>query len=57
MSTYVLIVLIFSGIGGSPRPVMIVQEFSSQATCEAAKESVRNKVQNARVDLLTCEKK
>ena len=54
---YVLFALIVTSPTGTPRPVTIVQEFGSERACDAAKESIRSKVQNARIDLLTCEKK
>ena len=45
-------VLAFNG-----RTTCFTHEFASQATCETAKESIRQKTSEGRYILLTCEKK
>lgn len=53
---YILFLLIVSSPGGSPRPAMITQEFSSEQSCLIALKNIQSKV-NGRIDLATCEKK
>ena len=55
MITYVLYVVL--SVGNTPRPVAFTQEHSSQRACEAAKESIRVKITDAKVVLLSCEVK
>ncbi len=53
--TYILIAVLVSNVGGSPRPVSLAIEFNSKETCEIAKRSIRDQAKAA--DFITCEKK
>ena len=53
---HILFMVVMMNPAGTPRPVTIVETFSSGERCLAALESVKTKLQNGRIDLATCEK-
>jgi hypothetical protein len=55
--SFILFVVLIASPTGTPRPVVIQQEFLSQTKCVAALESIRKSASNVRIDLATCEQK
>jgi len=54
---WILYVVLSVNASGSPRPVAFTAEHSTREACEKAKESIRNKITDSKVVLLTCELK
>lgn len=56
MGLTTILIVVLATASGSDRPVIMTQEFTSTATCEKAKELIRETTK-MRVDVLKCVQK